>query len=167
MTRRAVLLTLFMLVPVVATAQANVASPIDGVWKISEVVTTGANAATVASPQPSLLIFARGHYSWVSVNGTTPRTQSPAVKDPAKLTDAEKLARYAEWNPFTANAGTFETKGTTLTRRLLVAKNVGVMNAKDPTVHEFKIEGNTLWLVQKSAAGQPASETQTKFTRVR
>ena len=166
MTSRAALLTLLVLFPVVASAQANATSPIDGVWKISEVVTTGANAGTVTNPQSSLLIFARGHYSWVSVNGTTPRIQSPAAKDPAKLSDAEKAARYAEWASFTANSGTFETKGNTLTRRLLVAKNVGAMNAKSPTVQEFKLEGKTLWLVQKSAAGQPASETRTKLTRV-
>jgi len=166
MKSRAALLTLFMLFPVIASAQATAPNPIDGVWKITEVVTTGANAATVSSPQPSLLIFARGHYSWLSVGGTTPRTQSPAPKDPANLTDAEKAARYAEWNPFTANSGTFETKGSTLSRRPLVAKNVGAMTAKNPQVHDFKIEGNTLWLVQKSAAGQPASETRTKLTRV-
>lgn len=166
MTSRAVLLTLFMSFPALASAQAAAASPFDGVWKIAESVTTGANAGTVTSPQSSLLIFARGHYSWVSVSGTTPRTQSPAPKDRANLTDAEKAARYAEWNVFTANSGTFETKGNVLSRRLLVAKNVGAMNAKNPTVHEFKIEGSTLWLVQKSAAGQPASETRTKLTRV-
>jgi hypothetical protein len=166
MTSRAALLTLFLLLPVLASAQATAASPIDGVWQIAEVTTTGANAATVTSPQPSLLIFARGHYSWVSVNGTSPRTQSAAAKDPASLTEAEKTMRYAEWNPFTANSGTFTTKGNTLTRRLLVAKNVGAMNATNPTVQEFKLEGTTLWLVQKSAAGQPVSETRTKLTRV-
>jgi hypothetical protein len=165
MTSRAVLLSLSLFVPIVASAQATT-SPIDGVWKITGVATTGANAATVTSPQPGLLIFARGHYSWISVNGSTSRTASPAAKDPAKLTDAEKLARYNEWNTFTANTGTFETKGSSLTRHLQVAKNVAVMNATAPTVQEFKIEGNTLTLVQKSAAGQPASETRTTLMRV-
>lgn len=166
MTCRAALLTAFMLVSTVVSAQ-TATSPIDGVWKITEVVTTGANAATIAAPQPSLLIFARGHYSWLSIGGTTPRTQSPPAKDPAKLTDAEIAARYAEWNPFTANSGTFETTGSTLSRRPLVAKNVGAMTAANPQIHEFKIEGNTLWLVQKSGANQPASETRTKLVRVR
>jgi hypothetical protein len=166
MTSRAALLTLFLLLPALASAQGPSAHPIDGVWKIAEVVTTGANAGTVTSPQPGLVIFARGHYSWVSVNGTTPRTPSPAAKDAANLTEAEKAARYAEWQPFTANSGTFETKGNVLTRRLIVAKNVGAMNAKNPTVQEFKLEGATLWLVQKSPAGAPASETRTKLTRV-
>jgi hypothetical protein len=41
------------------------------------VVTTGANAETISNPQPSVVIFARGHYSWVSVGGSKPR---PACK---------------------------------------------------------------------------------------
>lgn len=164
MTTRAALLTLCVLIPGVALAQT--ASPIDGVWKIAEVVTTGANAATNANPQQSLIIFARGHYSWININGTTTRPQAPAAKDPANPTDAEKLARFEEWNPLTAQSGTYETKGSTLSRRALVAKNVGAMNAKNPNVQEFKIEGNTLWLTSRSPAGQPASETRTKFTRV-
>lgn len=163
---RALLLSLVVLVPSAVSAQATAASPIDGVWKIAEVVTTGANAATNANPQQSLIIFARGHYSWININGSTLRTQSLAPKDPAKLTDAEKLARYEEWSPLTAQSGTFETKGSTLTRRALVAKNVGAMNPKNSNVQEFKLEGNTLWLTSRSAAGQPASETRTKFTRV-
>ena len=164
MTSRAVLLTLCMLFPGVAFSQA--ASPIDGVWKIAEVVTTGANAATNATPQPGLIIFTRGHYSWVTVNGTTPRAQSPAAKDAARLTDAEKIARYDEWGRFTAQAGTFEVKGTTVTRHALVAKNVGAMSPKNSDSREFKLQGTTLWLTSRSAAGQPPSETRTKLTRV-
>jgi hypothetical protein len=164
MTRRAVVLSLLLLVPGIAASQTP---SIEGVWRISEVVTTGANAGTVANPQASVLIFARGHYSWMSVNGTTPRTQSPAPKDPAKLSDAEKLARFAEWQPFTANSGTYEVKGSTLTRRVTVAKNAGFMTATNPQVQEFKLEGDTLWLTQKSAPGQPVSETRTKLTRVK
>ncbi len=165
MRSRAVLLTLCVLFPGVAFSQA--ASPIDGVWKIAEVVTTGANAATNATPMASLIMFARGHYSWININGTTARTQSPAAKDPAKLTEAEKLARFEEWQSLTAQSGTFEVKGTTLMRRATVAKNVGAMTAKNPNIQEFKLEGNTLWLTSRSAAGQPASETRTKLTRVR
>ena len=53
-----------------------------------------------------------------------------------------------------------------MTRRPLVAKNVAVMTTNPPIVQEFKLEGKTLWLVTKSAAGQPVSETRTKLTRV-
>lgn len=142
------------------------ATSLEGVWKVAEIVTTGANAATNSSPQPSLVIFARGHYSYLSVNGTTPRPSAAPARDSAKLTDAEKIARYEEWNNFTANAGTYEVNGTTLTRRPSVAKSISVMTSTQPTVQEFKLEGNTLWLISKSASGQPASETRLKLTRV-
>jgi hypothetical protein len=168
MSHRAFVVAVLLSIPTLAFGQGRAAAPsVDGVWKITEVVTTGANAATNGSPQPSLVIFARGHYSYVSVGGTTPRPTVSAAKDPNKLTDAEKLARYEQWNPFTANAGTYEAKGTTITRRPLVAKNPAVMTADAPIVQEFKLEGNTLWLISKSAAGQPASETRTKLVRVR
>jgi len=164
MMSRVALLALFLLIPGTAFTQGN--TPIDGVWKIAEVVTTGANPATNSSPQPSVIIFARGHYSWLNVGGTTPRKQSPPAATPGKLTDADKVARYEEWNPFTANTGTFEVKGTTLTRRILVAKNVNVMSATTPNVQEFKLEGDTLWLTGP-APGDPKSQTRFKLTRVR
>jgi hypothetical protein len=153
--------------PTLALAQGGaLATPLDGVWKIAEIATTGANAATNATPQPSLIIFARGHYSYVSVNGTQARPTFSPAQDPSKLTDAEKLARFEQWSPFTAQAGTYEVTGTTLTRRPLVAKNVTAMAADVANRQEFKLEGRTLWLITKSAAGQPASETRTKLTRV-
>jgi hypothetical protein len=139
----------------------------EGVWKVSEIVTTGANAGTNRNPQPSVVIFTRGYYSYLSVNGTQPRPKFAPAKDPAKLTDAEKIARFEQWSPFTAQSGTYEVKGTTLTRRPTVAKNVDVMTTNPPMIQEVQMEGNDLWLIQKSAAGQPASETRTKLTRVK
>jgi hypothetical protein len=167
MTRRALLIVLFVLFPLVSIAQQGAVSPIDGVWKITDVTTTGANAASNPSPQPSLIIFARGHYSWLSVGGTTPRKQRGPLATPGKPTDAEKLAAHDEWLAFTANSGTYELKGDMVTRRASVAKNVGAMSASSSTVQQFKLEGDTLWLTQRSAAGQPASETRWRLTRVR
>lgn len=167
MPRSALLMTLLALATP-AFAQGPTAASLEGVWRIAETTTTGANAATNSTPQPSLIIFARGHYSYLSVNGTKARPQAPPAKDAAKLTDAEKVARYEEWNNFTANAGTYEVKGTTLTRHPMVAKSVSVMTATDRAIaQEFKLEGDTLWLISKSAAGQPASETRTKLVRVK
>jgi hypothetical protein len=150
-----------------APAAGEAAAPsVEGVWRITEVVTTGANAATITNPQPSLVIFSGGHYSWVSVNSAEPRPTFGPAKDPAKLTDAEKAARYDQWNPFTGQAGTYEIEGATITRRPTVAKNVAVMTTNPPIVEEMKLDGNNLFLVLKSAEGQPASETRTTLTRV-
>jgi hypothetical protein len=168
MKRLMILVVLVACVGALAMAQSRPTAPsIEGVWKVAEVVTTGANAATNSKPEPSVVIFTRGYYSYISVNSSGPRPKFTPAKDPAKLTDADKIARYDQWNPFAANAGTYELKGTTLTRKPTVAKNVTVMTSDPPIVQELKLEDNTLWLTQKSAQGQPASETRTKLTRVR
>jgi hypothetical protein len=50
---------LMALVGCSAIAQSGAASQstIQGVWRITEITTTGANASTNSSPQPSLYIF--------------------------------------------------------------------------------------------------------------
>jgi hypothetical protein len=149
----------------VFTQGSPTTSSLEGVWKITESVTTGANAEHIANPQPGLLIFSRGYYSWVSVDSAAPRAAFQDAKDPNKLTDAEKIARYAQWSEFTGHSGTYAVNGTTLTRRPIAAKNVSVMTGP-PQVAEIKVEGNTLSLTTKSAAGQPVSETRLKLARV-
>ena len=171
---RALLVILLVSGPILGCAQGETATPaaapaassVRGVWKISNIVATGANAATNSSPQPGLVIFTEGHYSYVSVNGSAPRPDVALATDPAKLTDAEKLARFEQWNPFTAQSGTYQIDGTTLTRRPLVAKNTAVMTTNPPIVSAFTLNGDTLVLVTKSAAGQPVTETRTTLTRV-
>jgi len=138
---------------------------LDGVWTITKVVTTGANAAT-SSAQPSIIIFDGGHYAYVS-GGSEPRKAAASPKNPDSLTDGEKLAKYAEWEAVTGQAGTFDVKGTTLTRHPTVAKNVSVMTTDGPITQEFKLNGDSLVLISKSLTGRPASETVTTLTRVR
>ena len=166
MTRRALLFALVALWPVASIARQGAASPIDGAWKITEIVTTGANAATNASPQPSLIIFAHGHYSWLNINGATPRKQRAAAAAPGKPTDAEKIAAFDEWQLFTANSGTFEVKGNTLTRRRQVAKNEFAMGSAPPLVEQFKLEGDTLWITSDPPNAQ-GTQTRYKLTRAR
>jgi hypothetical protein len=164
---RASVIALCLTIPTVGSAQeSSAAGSLEGVWKIVETVTTGANASTISNPQPSLLIFTKGHYSSLMVLGAQPRPQFAPPKDPTKLTDAEKIARYEQWNRFAANAGTYDVKATTLVRRPLVAKNETVMARNSSLESEFKLEGNTLWIITKSAAGQPAGETRIKLMRV-
>ena len=167
MLLRALVIALCLTVPTVGPAEKTSAKEsLVGVWKIVETVTTGAGAATISNPQPSLVIITKRHYSVLSVPGAEPRPQFAPPKDPNKLTDAEKIARYEQWSRFTANAGTYEVKGTTLTRRPLVAKNETVMARNSSIASEFKLDGNTLWVTAKSEAGQPASETRIKLQRL-
>lgn len=156
---------LFLASPLLCQSAQPSASSIEGAWKVNERIVTGANASTNSTPQPSLYIFTKQHYSIVALAGTTTRPETPASKDPANPTDAEKIALYTHWLPLTANSGTYTFEGTTLTTRPLVAKGQSVMTGP-VAVREAKIEGNTLWLVTRSAAGQPASETRLRLTRV-
>ena len=153
----------------VSAAFAQTKSPVEGVWKITEVVAPSSNPAekgtTNSNPQPGLLIFTKGYYSQVSVRGAEPRAAVEPAKDPQNLTDAEKIARYEQWGPFTANSGTYEIKGTTLTMRPIVAKSVQVMTGQTPQEMTFKLEGpNTLWLTP--SAGAPGLPAKLKLTRL-
>jgi hypothetical protein len=127
-------------------------APVEGVWKIVELVMPGGNltekGTTVTNPQPGLMIFTRGYYSTVIVSAEQPRAAVTPAKDPKNLTDAEKIARYEEWRPFIAASGSYEIQGSTIVRHVMVAKNVNVMTRETPTIWEFKLEGtNTLRLI--------------------
>jgi hypothetical protein len=107
----------------------------------------------------------RGYYSQVADRSDSPRSASAKAKDPAHLTEPEKAARYDEWRPVTANAGTYEIKGDTLTMHRLAAKSVSVVGTSQSG--KVKIVGQTMTLVTTSQPGEPASQTTITYTRVR
>lgn len=150
----------FSLAAVLFAQAPSPGSSIEGVWKIVEVVTTGPNASTNDNPWPSVVIFTRRYFSYVSVDGVEPRPRSALIKTPGKPTDDEKIATYEEWNPFTTNAGTYNITGTTLFLRPVAGKREVDMGFR--VSREFTLEGNTLWLVTKS----PTTEIRTKLTRL-
>jgi hypothetical protein len=151
-----------------STAFAQTKTPVEGVWKIAERIMPGTNSlgtgvATPNTDPPSLIIFTRGYYSQTYEVGGQPRAAGAPAKDPQNLTDAEKIARYEQWRPFTANAGTYEIKGSTLTIRPIVAKNVNLMRSS--YVQEFKLEGpNTLWLIP--TPDNATTEPRIKLTKL-
>jgi hypothetical protein len=150
-----------------ASAQETpTAATLDGVWKVTKVVKTGADARVDTHPQPGLQIIYRGYFSIVRDTASELRKPSPAAKDPANLTDADKAARYDEWAPFAASAGTYELKGDTLITHNIVAKQVrGVGLTEEATI---RFEGaDTFVATARSAPGTPAYVRQTTYTRVR
>ena len=142
-------------------------SQVEGVWKIAEVLVPPKNpaekATTITNPKPALIILTKGYYSFLAV-----RDERPAVapaKDPANLTDAEKIARYEQWSPFTANSGTYEVKGSMLMFHPIVAKSVEVMTSGTPITWELKVEGpNSLWLTPTSERAM--TNPRLKLTRL-
>ena len=132
-----------------------------GTWRVTTVKTTGPNATTRNSPQPGLYIFTGTHYSITTVNSDQAR---PAVPDQGKATDAQLRAA---WDPFTANAGTYEISGGTVSTKPIVAKNPAAMAAGANNVFSFTLTGKTLTLTQVSNAnGKIANPATTTLTRV-
>ena len=159
MKRSVMLLVLVMVATILLMAQTSKSS-VEGVWKVAEIVVTGANATIISKPLPGFYIFTKSHYSIMTENGTTARLSTVGTAS----SDKERLAAY-DW--FTANAGTYEIKGNTMTTRPLVAKNPDFMApSAQPAAREFRVDGSTLVLTRKSPAGRPASEERTKLTRV-
>jgi hypothetical protein len=149
--------------------QSQAKTQVEGVWKITEVLVPPKNpaekATTVTDPQPGLIIFTKGYYSFLAVRGRQPRAAFAPAKDPENLTDAEKIARYEQWGPFTANTGTYEVKGSMLQLHPIVAKNVEVMTSGTPITWELKMEPpNTLRLIPPS--DRSATDPRLKFTRL-
>ena len=81
-------------------AKPSATASIQGVWKITELVRTGANAANVSAPQPSLYIFTPRHYSIMSVNGTQTRSM---VADSSRACTAAVRVRFP--SPFARGIG--------------------------------------------------------------
>jgi len=154
----------------VLAAQTVPKKPLEGVWKVVESVVTGANASKNANPQPSLFIFAKTHYSMMLVSGTQPRALFKAEEP----TNEEKVPAF---DSFVANTGTYEVMGSTLTIRPIVARYPNFM-AGGFDKYQFRIEGDTLWLTDKSTdlnhrigqgvvpSSAPVSETRLKLVRV-
>ena len=152
-----------------SAVQRQTKTQVEGVWKVAEVLVPSKNPAekgtTITNPQPGLIIFTKGYYSLLAVRGSEPRTAFAPAKDPANLTDAEKIARYEQWSPFTANTGTYEVKGSMLQLHPIVAKNVEVMASGTPITWELKVEApNILWLIPPS--DRATTDPRVKLTRL-
>jgi hypothetical protein len=161
MKRIAILTVAVLVVGVWVVVRAQSGPSLQGVWRVTEVVTTGPNAATNSSPQPGLYLFTGRHYAILNVTGTRPATQ-PA--DTAKATAAELLA---VWGPFVANAGTYEVSGGTVTFRRIVAKNPAIMASTSFATNGFKVDGKTLTVTtMRTDAGPVANPTTTRLTRI-
>jgi len=149
------------LVPTALAQQADLtAKALEGVWKVTKIVKAG---VVNLNPQPNLLIVSRGYFSVLRVNGTEARKQAPVPKDPAHLTDAEKIALYNEWAAYGASGGTYEVKGNIWINHNVVAKMVRGMTLKEEAIIT-KFDGNSF--VVSGSPGKP-SDTQLTYTRIK
>ncbi len=148
-------------------AQGGARPTLEGVWKPTEIVITGAGAYAVTAPQPGMIIFTKSHFSWMWLPGSTPR----ALFKAAVPTNEEKLAAF---DALVASSGTYQLNGSTATFRSIVSKNPNAVSIDE----QFLIEGDTLTLTWTSSDirmrfGQsvvplpvPASQGSMKLVRV-
>jgi hypothetical protein len=124
---------------------ALTAQALEGAWRVTKVVKTGPDAGVDTHPQPSLAIYSHGYFSVLRDNSPEPRKAAPMASHPGKLTDAEKLAKYEEWAPYSASGGTYEVKGDKIITHNIVAKQVAGATATEEAVI-VKFSGDTLVL---------------------
>jgi hypothetical protein len=161
---------LLAVVPAMAGAQSAARHPVEGAWKVVEIVVTGDRAENTPTPQPGLFIFGHKHYSMMWVRGG----KAPAPYAREVPTNDEKVKAF---DSLVANSGTYEVSGSALNVRPMVARSPNFM-AGGSSKWEFRVEGNSLWLTEKSVdtryriGGQVVpptrapSETRLKLVRV-
>jgi hypothetical protein len=132
---------------------------LDGAWEITRMEAAGGQA--LESPQPGVLLFTGRFYSYTLVTGDQPR---PSL--PPGVASATDLLRV--WNPFSANAGTFEVSGDRMIRRPIVAKNPETMASGAYNEYTFRLSADTLWVTTVGTeAGRARNPTTVRYTRLR
>jgi hypothetical protein len=97
------------------------------------------------------MIFTDTYYAGMQVRGFEPR--------PLLSTQPTDEERGRVFTPFTANAGTYQLRDSTLTMAPVVSKNPAVM-AGEPSTDRVRVVADTIWFI--SASG----ETRTKWVRI-
>lgn len=123
--------------PAATTAPAN---PLVGVWSVT-VMNAGSDHA-IDPAQPGLYIFTDGYYSAVYSRGADPRPVPAAAFDP---TIEEKVAQY---DTLIVNTGSYETHGSTITLRPMIAKSPEFVGGHRNMT--YQISGNLLTLTLES-----------------
>jgi hypothetical protein len=131
---------------------------LQGVWKITEVTYLGPTPRTYtidpSGDANNLLIFTKGHFSFIGIATDKPRPDLPQ-KD---ATDAQKLAA---WTPVVAYSGTYEVKGTIIRFHPTVSKDPRQMRPDSFSISDYSFEGDTLILTSRSNQDGPLPNPHT------
>jgi hypothetical protein len=146
----------------IARENTHTTSPgIVGVWKVTEVLSRapGENWTNI-SPQLSLYLFTKRHYSYMFTTGGGPRPLFAG--DPNKPTDAEMVTAY---KTLVAATGTYVLSGPTLTLTATIAKNPNEMTGK-PLIYTVQLNGDELRMTITDPPFSPGRERRIVLTRV-
>ena len=123
-------------------------SDLNGAWEIVEA--SGHNAQgdwKLENVQPSLYIFMDGYYSIAQVNGNEARPLMPEGTTWDTMTE-EQLSSVCSAAVFSANSGTYEVDGSSLTTKPMVAKWPNFMEGGSAS-HTYLVENDMLTLAQE------------------
>src|SRR6476659_9537954 len=109
-----------------------------GVWKVTELLSRapGENWTNV-SPETSLYIFSKRHYSYMYTLGRGPRPLFAG--DPNKPTEAEIVTAF---KTFVAATGTYVLSGSTLTLNSTIMRNPN--ETGKPLIYTVQLNGDEL-----------------------
>jgi hypothetical protein len=138
MVRLASLAVAALLATVVVPLFAQTGS-LKGAWRVIETTTDG---KVNAKPEPGLYLFTDRHYSIM-------RVTEPRKAFPEQPTAQDKVAAF---DPFIANSGTYEVKGSQLVTKPAVAKNPNVMTGPGGT-SELRFEGANVVVITGPGQG--------------
>jgi hypothetical protein len=147
--------------PVALEHTQTASAGILGVWKVTERLSRapGENWANV-SPQQSLYIFTKKHYSYMYTLGNGPRPLFAG--DPNKPADAEMITAY---KTFVAATGTYVLSGPTLTFNATIMKNPNETVGK-PLIYTVQLNADVLQMTITDPPFAPGQELRIVLTRV-
>ena len=147
--------TLAILALIVGTSHPAFGQSLVGTWKPVEVVVDSGpdRGRHTSDVQPGLLIITKRHYSLMFVSAFKPR---PIPSDSAS---DEQLG--LSFLPFTANAGTYQRKESTMILSPSVAKHPRVMAGRPQTV-AVRVKGDSMWVTAPRRIGN----STTKWVRI-
>lgn len=151
---------LFALSVLAQRDRATPAPSIAGVWQVTELLSKVPGADwTNVSPQESLYIFTKNHYSYLYTLGKGPRPHFAG--DPNKPTDAEVVTAY---RTFVASTGTYILSGPKLTFNSTITKNPN--ETGKPLTYTVQLLGDELRMTITNPPFAPGTERQTVLKRV-
>lgn len=127
------------------TPEAAEPETLAGVWQITDMSGTNADGDWVTTNvQPSLYMFMDGYYSVMLVRGDEPRPLMPEDITWDTMT-LEQYRAVCSGEFFSANSGTYEVSGSSLTTRPMVAKWPNFMDGGSASF-TYRIEAGYLHL---------------------
>lgn len=158
---KTIIATLAIVAAFVFTTSAQ-SKAVQGVWQSTETIIGGPDGTAFKVSQPTLSIFTKKHYSFMSILGDTPR---PDISERSPATP--ELMKEVFVDRFTANGGTYEVKDGKLTTHPSIAKSPSYMKAENFTVYSVEVKGNTMTLTSISDQSGPVKlAIVTKLVRV-